>query len=107
MPKKAMQVWGPKSGRAAEWSFAPSAAIRKSYPEAPAGEFGMDLQDGEVMRLEATKVATEGRSRVVTTKEGVLTLLEYSRDWQELASVPDDVIEWDVARVVEAWSSDD
>lgn len=67
----------------------------------------MDLQDGEVMRLAATSVATEGRSHVVTTKEGVLTLLEFSRDWLELTSVPDDVIEWDMARVVEAWSSDD
>lgn len=37
MPKKSMQVWGPKSGRAAEWRFTPSAAIRKSYPQAPAG----------------------------------------------------------------------
>ncbi len=96
-------IYVPKTGCAAEWRFVPTAAVRKQYPDAPGSEFGMDLQDHEALVLEPTKVA----KGVLTIKEGRVELLDVASNWSEAKRVPDDAIEWDIARIIEAWSADD
>ena len=107
MAKSKSMVFGPKPDCAAEWRFTPSAATRKAYPDAPDGAFGMDLQTGEVMSLVPLKTANRDGARVVDVKEGHIHLLAFDDHWEVLDKAPEDVIEWDVLRIIEAWSSDD
>jgi hypothetical protein len=100
-------IYVPKDGCAAEWRFVPTASLRKKYPDAPGSEFGMDLQEGEVLVLEPTEVVKSTGNVVLTVKEGRLELLDAASNWSEAKRVPDDAIEWDITRIIEAWSSDD
>ena len=104
---KKRNVYGPRKNKAAEWLFVPSAAVRKAHPDAPGDEIGMDLQDGEVMSLDVVNSATRDGVVVLTIVQGRLELKNYAKDWQELNEAPDDAVVWDIARLIETWSSDD
>ena len=67
----------------------------------------MDLQDGEVMSLDVVNSATRDGVVVLTIVQGRLELKNYAKDWQELNEAPDDAVVWDIARLIETWSSDD
>ncbi len=95
-------IYVPKKGCSAEWRFVPTAAVRKQYPDASPGGTGMDLQEGEALVLEPTKVV----KGVLTVKEGRVELLDAASNWSKAERVPDDAIEWDIARIIDAWSSD-
>ena len=102
-----MSYYGPKADKPAEWMFYPNAKTRKRHPDASGDDIGMDLQDDEIICLLPKSVETLKGNLVLEIAEGRVELLQFDRNWRSLDRATDDAIVWDVARIIEAWASDD
>ncbi len=106
MPNKTV-IYAPRKNKAGDFSFYPTAKLKKEYPDAEVDHLGMDLQDGEAMSLNPQKTERRGGTLVVTIAEGRVELANYDKDWTETKAQPSaGVMVWDVLQMIDAWASD-
>jgi hypothetical protein len=67
----------------------------------------MELQEGEVISVTPSKTANSDGSYVIDIKEGSVTLMEFSDNWEEVSELPEDAIVWDAERMISTWSFDE
>ena len=103
-----MRIFAPIPEVAAEWGFYPSDKIKAIYPDAPVEFLGMEVQEGEVLKLKPLKFETLEQTAILTIKEGRVELINFDSNWQELDSIPDDPdFIWDAEQMCIALGSDD
>ena len=44
---------------------------------------------------------------MIDIKEGSITLMEFSDNWEEVSELPEDAIVWDAERMISTWSFDE
>ena len=104
---KKAKMYKPKESVAAEFSYLPSKSVKKLYPDAEMEMLQMELQEGEVISVAPSKIANSDGSCVIDIKEGSITLMEFSDNWEEVSELPEDAIVWDAERMISTWSFDE